>query len=67
MSDYKSFKTQVQAQEYIGVMRGWDSVVAARIYLPDHWAADRTGSFWVIEITQGNSDPIYLRQDGYVR
>ena len=66
MSDKYGFTTRKEARLEIKKMRGWHAR-PEHLYIPDHPVADRNGNVWVIACRVGNSDPLYLRMDGYVR
>lgn len=66
MTGIKTFRTRKQAAAEIATMRGWNTE-PVKLYMPNNDNCNAAGNVWVVEIRDVNSDPTYLREDGYVR
>ena len=68
MNDYQTFPTRKAAQAEIDGLIGWD---AKPVKLTAYDDSNNPADVWVIECRQPwatrHSDPLYLRNDGYVR
>jgi hypothetical protein len=61
----KTFCTRALALAEIAMMRGWNTA-PVMLYMPDDEQANTNGNVWVVEVRDANSDPVYLREDGFV-
>lgn len=66
MTDHQTYKTRKEAKAAIEKMSGWDAKVS-QLYMPDSPDANKNGNVFVIEVKRGKGDPMYMRDDGYVR
>ena len=66
MTDVRGFATRAAAWAHIATMGGWDAR-PVHLCIPGHELADASGNVWAVACVVGNSDPLYLRADGYIR
>lgn len=66
MSDIKTFATRKDAKAEVEKMRGWDAKVS-QIYQPEDENANKNGNVFVIQVKRRTGDPMYMRNDWYVR
>lgn len=66
MLDQMTFATRKEAQVELAKMSGWDAKVS-QLYMPDDPKANARGNVFVIQVKRGTGDPMYIRDDGYVR
>ena len=66
MIDVRGFATRAAAVAHIATMRGWDAR-PVHLCVPGHRLADAAGNVWAVACVVRNSDPVYLRADGYIR
>ena len=68
--DYQAYSSRKEATATAAAMRGWIAR-PAQLLLPNDPLADEDGAVWVIECrspgADEGSDPLYMRDDGYVR
>jgi hypothetical protein len=62
----KTFTTRALALAEIATMRGWNTK-PVQLYMPGNENANCNGNVWVVEVRDANSDPAYLREDGFVK
>lgn len=71
MADYMVFASKAGAAEEIRKsVRGWRAR-PVQLYMGENFpGADKHGNVWVIEckpLGKGKADPMYLRENGFVR
>jgi hypothetical protein len=66
VGDVLKFETKEAAQVEIDKIRGWDAR-PVRMTCPDPDDPTKPRDMWVIEVRGGTSDPMYMREDGFVR
>ncbi len=66
MLDMQTFATRKEAKAELAKMQGWDAKVS-QAFMPGDPNANQNGNVFVIEVKRGTGDPMYMREDGYVR